>query len=237
MGLEFLSDARFVKVAGFHFTRSDLGGELACCLGNLRARTVIECDNQSQPAVPGRSLDGSFQPLDEIRTEGRIIPDQLEPNLLLLEGLELALQIEAHEGGQVGDLFGAASPVLRRESIERQHLDAVVGGGLERAAHGLGAGAMACNARKPPLLRPAPVAVHDDGDVPRHGARDRLTPVQSLCALGGGSRAHLPRISFSLDAAASSTSLIVSSVSFCTSCSSRLRSSSLMSCFFSSCLR
>src|SRR5438128_2451892 len=109
----------------------------------------------------------------------------------------------------------------------------MIGGCLQGAPYGLGTCAMAGHARQAALLRPAAVAVHDDGDM----ARDRSAPAQSLGALRGDSRAHLPRISFSLALEISSTSLIVSSVSFWTSCSSLFRSSSLISCFFSSCFR
>src|SRR6185312_233120 len=135
--------------------------------------------------------------------------------------------------GKIGNFLVAPLPVFRREGVERQDLDAIVDRRLHRPADRLGAGLVPGDARQAAFGRPAAVAVHDDGDVSRHF----LLAGNSGCALGGGSGAHLPRISFSLAWASSSISLIVSSVSFCTSCSRRLRSSSLMSCFFSSCFK
>src|SRR5262245_42864630 len=180
------------------------------------------------------ALDRRFEPLHQLRAECRIVADQLEPDALLHQSIELALEIVAHQRRQVGDLAVATLPVLRRESVERKHLDAMIGGRLERALDRLGAGAMPGDAGQTARFGPAAVAVHDDGDVARNGARAGLG--DRLGSLGSGS-GHLPRISCSLVAASASISLIVSSVSFCTSCSSRLRSSSLISCFRSSVLR
>src|SRR5690348_18494587 len=100
----------------------------------------------------------------------------------------------------------------------------MIGGGLQRSPHRLGARLVSSYAGKLALLGPAAVAVHDDCDVTRDPA-----PRESGFALGGACGGHLPRISFSLASASVSISLIVSSVSFCTSCSRRLRSSSLIS--------
>ena len=75
----------------------------------------------------------------------------------------------------------ASPPVLRREGVERENFDAVIGGRLQRAPDRFGAGAMAGDARQPALLRPAAVAVHDDGDVARDGsAVGWRQPVSSL---------------------------------------------------------
>src|SRR5947209_5634616 len=110
----------------------------------------------------------------------------------------------------------------------------MVRSGLQGMPHGLRACAMPRDAWEAALLRPTAISVHDDRDV----ARDLAAPSElGRALLRGGCGGHLLRISFSLAAAASSISLIVSSVSFCTSLSRRLRSSSLISCFFSSCLR
>ena len=93
----------------------------------------------------------------------------------------------------------------------------------------LGPGFVAGDARQAPPLRPAAVAVHDDGDV----ARD-LPPPPSPCAPRGPVLGSLAEDFLFLGGAASSISPIVLSVSFWTSVSSRLRSSSLISRFFSS---
>ena len=59
-------------------------------------------------------------------------------------------------------------PVLARQAIERELLDAQPGAFLGDAADAGHAAAMPFDPRQPLPLRPAAVAVHDDGDVPRH---------------------------------------------------------------------
>ena len=60
-----------------------------------------------------------------------------------------------------------ATPVLRGERVDGQDFDAEVGTGLHDAVNVLRAGAVAEQAGQAALLRPAPVAVHDDSDVNR----------------------------------------------------------------------
>ena len=57
-------------------------------------------------------------------------------------------------------------PVLARQAIQRELLDAQPGALLGRAAHAGHAAAVPLDPRQALPLRPAAVAVHDDGDVP-----------------------------------------------------------------------
>ena len=56
-------------------------------------------------------------------------------------------------------------PVLDRERVERQDVDAEPRRRFHDVAHRVDAGAVAFDPRQVPLRRPAAVAVHDDGDV------------------------------------------------------------------------
>src|SRR5207244_10979496 len=85
---------------------------------------------------------------------------------------------EAHHHG---DLVHRPAPVLRRERVERQIVEADLGAGADRRARRLHAFAMTGHARQPAPGRPPAVAVHDDGDV----ARDRvLTRTHEELTLG-----------------------------------------------------
>ena len=93
--------------------------------------------------------------------------------------VQLGAQVALEQPHQRADFGGRPLPVLDRERVERQDLDAEAGGGLDRVAHGVDAGAMPFDARQVALRGPAAVAVHDDGDVRRqpvevHLARERL---------------------------------------------------------------
>src|SRR5204863_3623581 len=66
-------------------------------------------------------------------------------------------------------------PVLRRERVEGEEAQPRRIGGADDRAGGLDTLAVAGHARQPALGGPAPVAVHDDGDVRGHRVRaDRL---------------------------------------------------------------
>ena len=56
-------------------------------------------------------------------------------------------------------------PVFGGKGIEREELDAGFLAGFDAFADGLGAGAVAGDARQAAVLGPAAVAIHDDGDV------------------------------------------------------------------------
>jgi hypothetical protein len=60
--------------------------------------------------------------------------------------------------------FGAA-PVFDGEGVEGESFDVEAGAGFDGGAGGLCTGAVSGDAREMTLLRPATVAVHDDGDV------------------------------------------------------------------------
>ena len=79
----------------------------------------------------------------------------------------LFLQKRVKEIQQKIDLALWPLPVLRRECVDRQHLDAHIRccshNALERTRSRL----MPCRARAPLRLRPASVAVHNNGDMPR----------------------------------------------------------------------
>ena len=107
---------------------------------------------------------------------------------------------------------GRPRPVLRAEGKDRQDADAEIAGGAHRAAQRLDAAAMAFAARQAARRRPAPVAIHDDGDVPRHGELADPHSSQRL-GLRHLRQPHTVRISFSFAASILSISAIVSSVS------------------------
>src|SRR5256885_6000977 len=111
------------------------------------------------------------------------------------------------------DLVGGPPPVLGRKAEQREVRDAELADRLYRLAHRVGAAAMAGNTRQTAGPRPAAVAIHDDRNVPRQGARRMLVTHQTC------------RISLSFCASVSSMRLMCSSVRCWTSFSS-LRCSS-----------
>ena len=93
--------------------------------------------------------------------------DDAEPDVVGQQRLQLGAQVPLQQHHQRADLGGGAFPVLDRERVQRQHLDAETRGGLDRVANSVDAGAVPFDARKVALRGPPAVAVHDDGDVRR----------------------------------------------------------------------
>ena len=68
-----------------------------------------------------------------------------------------------------------ALPVLDREGVERQHLDAQAGGPFDDVAHRVDARAVSLDTRQVTLRGPAAVAVHDHGHMSRQAVEVDLT--------------------------------------------------------------
>ena len=76
--------------------------------------------------------------------------------------------VELHEEP---DLLGGPGPVLRRERVHGQVADARLERSLDDVEQRPLACLMAHRAVEPTRLRPAPVAIHDDGDMGRDALR------------------------------------------------------------------
>jgi hypothetical protein len=100
--------------------------------------------------------------------------DHLEADVVLEERLELEPQVALQQPHQRHHLELRPLPVLRREGVQRQDVDAEPRRRLDRVAHGLDAGLVAADPRQVARRGPAAVAVHDDGDV--GGKPGRIDP-------------------------------------------------------------
>ena len=85
--------------------------------------------------------------------------------LLRSSVLELEPDVALQQHHQRVHFGTRALPVLDRERVERQHVDAEPRRGFDDVADRIDAGAVPFDARQMALRRPAAVAVHDDGDV------------------------------------------------------------------------
>src|SRR5262245_29432571 len=83
---------------------------------------------------------------------------------------ELAREVLAQELHQAVDLARRPVPVLAREGEQREVLDAELAARLDDGAHRVLADPVPVETRQSALLRPAPVAVHDD----RHVGRESI---------------------------------------------------------------
>ena len=134
-------------------------------LEDLRPAAVVQGQDEGHPAVPrGRPL----QPFDLRQGRpGDAVPvaDDPEAEVVLVDRPAVLPQVLAEKAPEADDLLARPFPVLLGEGVEREVRDAQAGAGLGRLADGLGAGLVPLDPGEPPLSRPAPVAVHDDGDM------------------------------------------------------------------------
>ncbi len=91
-----------------------------------------------------------------------------------MDGGQFLAQVFAQQAHQKGDFGLGAAPVFQRKSVQGEGGNMQPGAGLNDGARRLHTGAMAGNARQMAALRPAAVAVHDDGNMARQAARVKL---------------------------------------------------------------
>src|SRR3990172_5959359 len=156
-------------------------------LDDLGAAAVVEGDADGQALVGLCQLAGLADAALQVGRQGIQAADVQQADALLVQGGQLAVDDAADEAQQRVHLAARPPPVLGRKGEERQVLDTALAERLDDAADVLRAGAVARLARETALLRPAAVAVHDQGDVARHAAATLgLRPAGPLLWLAAG---------------------------------------------------
>src|ERR1700677_36980 len=93
-------------------------------------------------------------------------PNIFQANIVGGEGIDLRPEIAAQKAHQEIDFcFRTLLPVFLGEGVQRERRNSDARCGLASGTHGGHAGAMSGNARHVPTPGPAPVSVHDDGDM------------------------------------------------------------------------
>ena len=161
-----------------------LGRDLA--LGCLTRERLRSADELILPAVVGRDVEADARVvLHErfclahlaLQALGHALhaADEADAHIVVVHLLELFEQVLREELHEELDLRTRALPVLCREGVDRQGLDAQIDGSLEDVLERLDARLVARRADEALALRPASIAIHDDGDVAR-----QALPVDSI---------------------------------------------------------
>src|SRR5579871_4171261 len=189
------------------------------------APAVAHGERDGHARVVARRRDRLAQRSAHRRGQPAQVADREQADVMLHHLAELALQVAAQQRHEAVDLARRAVPVLAREREQREVLDAQPPARLHHRAHRLLAGTVPVEARKAALLRPAAVAVHDDGDVarqPRGIDLDHQTAMisSSLVLSSFSTRSMASLVSASIFSAACRRSSSVISRSFSRSLSS-----------------
>jgi hypothetical protein len=135
----------------------------------ISARAIIEGDDQHElVVVPGQVFGFIEQPAD-LGIETFALADDTHAHAFAVKVGEIVANKAAQQRHQLADFGCRTRPVLGAERENREKADTEIAGGAYRATERLDAAAVAFPTRQPARRRPAPVAVHDDGNVPRYG--------------------------------------------------------------------
>ena len=91
--------------------------------------------------------------------------DGVQADLLAHHLGQFEAQVSAQQAPQHFDFGARTLPVLDRKGVQRERLDAHLRAGFDHGAHRTHAGLVSGDAQQAAAAGPAPVAVHDDGDV------------------------------------------------------------------------
>jgi hypothetical protein len=135
-----------------------------CGVDELGAAAVVEGDPELQPRLVGRRLLELGHLLAQPVGRAVAAAEEAAADSLSGEILELPVDRLAERLHQGRHLVGRAAPVLGREGVDRERVDAEVDRRLDDRPQRAGAGAVPVGDRDAVLGGPAPVAVHDDRD-------------------------------------------------------------------------
>jgi len=202
-----IGDVRRVKEAGKAVRRDvvrlefAVGDELRGALGRAHdflPGPVVEGDDQCQVGVIFGEFFGFGEQPRDVGFEPFTLADDAHAHAAFVQLRQIVADEAAQQPHQFADFACGPRPVLGAEGEDGDDLDADFAGGADRASHRLDAAPVALDPRHAACRRPAPVAIHDDGDVVRHFRGGRC-----LLMLGVGHSLALPqtvRISFSFAA-------------------------------------
>src|SRR5690606_4940421 len=170
-GGEDRAEQALVDALGIELALRRALGDLARRVRDLLAAAVGQRERQRHP-IEARGLRlHALEDLGDVLRQPRAAADGAQADALVDELVALRDQELLEELHQRRHLEPRALPVLLAEGVERQRSDAEAAAGADRAPDRLAALAVAERAEEPLALRPAAVAVHDDGHVLRQVAQ------------------------------------------------------------------
>src|SRR5579859_25467 len=139
-------------------------------LQDIPAPAIVRCDRQGKPVVGCRQhFRFGNHPVQSWFETGQIA-DDFQSDAILVQLGDFLLQRDHEQLHQERNLVLRSPPILAAEREQCQIPHALRCTGLGHRAHGFEAALVPGHPRQEAAFRPAPVAVHDNGDVARYGA-------------------------------------------------------------------
>src|SRR6202167_1443326 len=215
-----------MQIASDAIRRHLIGGEAAGCdfygqaprgLRDFLPCAVIESDDERETAVAARQILRLLQKEADIAIQSGALANDAHPHVIPVQLSQIIADEPAKQPHQIHDFRWGPRPILRAEGKDRQNGNAEFARCAHGAAQRLYAAAVALDPGQSARGGPAPVPIHNDGNMSWHieaivPTRERLAcAVSRSCGV-----AQTVMISFSLPARSLSTSAMVESVNFFT---------------------
>ena len=144
-----------------------VGGEAPRGVNNLVPAAVVHADVGLKALIVRGNFVCAGNERAQLRTDGPELAENFQADMVALHLVDGLMQVFFEQGHDCLHLVRRALPVFRGKRIDSQIFDAEILAAGRNAAECLRAGRVAHFARQSALFRPAAVAVHNDGDVPR----------------------------------------------------------------------
>src|SRR3984893_5184008 len=160
------------KHAGSRWARDRALRGLARGARDFLPAAIVEGDDERRAFVIRGQLLRFVEEREYVRVETLAVADHPHAYAVFVKLGEILAHEALQQSHQVVDLLERPRPVFGAEGIDGQHLDAEVARRAHRTPQRYDALTMPFPARQSARRRPAPVAVHDDGDVERRAEAD-----------------------------------------------------------------
>ena len=181
----------------------ELVDEGAGGVDDLGTGAIVEREGEGGSGVLGRLLRGPLHGVLDFLGKLAGAADVGHANVVVVHPLDVTDEVVAQQLHEEADfILGAAQVVLERESVEGDPGKVDAGGGLDDELNALGTLLVAEEALEGALAGPAAIAVHDDGDMLRHGrgikrvvdgalfGREFVGPIGAMIDAAGRGFAH-----------------------------------------------
>ena len=162
VGNDLLVDVRRVELAALHLLADAADG-----IHDFNPAAVAQRHHQRQAVVLGKRRDGFLEMLLHIFRQPVNLADDFEVDIALVQLRRFGLEVVDEIFHQRVHLVLGPVPILGGKRVEREILDAELARRADDFARRIRAAPVPLHARQSVLLGPAPVAIHDDGDVLR----------------------------------------------------------------------
>ena len=154
-------------VAGSSVAVADLGRDAAHGVDDLGPAAVVDRQAHAEARIARTQANGLVEFPHRAFGQPFAAADPGHPGIAGHDLRPLFHEVPLEQLQEKIEFLGRAFPVFAGKAIKRDLLDAQPVALFRHPADAGGALAMSFDARQAPLPGPAPVAIHDDGDVPR----------------------------------------------------------------------